>query len=85
MVHRDLVETWEPSVSVRTPSYQFVPGHKIVVIRGAELDQEGFIEQICDDGTAFVRIGANQVSYCHVQLADCLTHPFDSTSYLSRI
>lgn len=62
MVHRDLVETWEATFSVEKPSHRLAPGHKVIITQGAERDQEGFIELIHDDGTAFVRIGAKHVS-----------------------
>lgn len=62
VVHRDLVETWEASFSMKIPAHQFAPGHKIVITEGPELNREGFIEEIYDDATAFVRIGAKHVS-----------------------
>ena len=47
---------------MKTLVNQLVPGHKIVITEGPELNQEGFIEEIYDDATAFVRIGAKYVS-----------------------
>ena len=62
VVHHDLVETWEASFSMKTPVNQLVPGHKIIITEGPELNQEGFIEEIYDDATAFMCIGAKYVS-----------------------
>lgn len=62
VVHRDLVETLAATWSIKAPPRRFAPGDKVVITEGPQLDQEGFIQDIHDDGTALVHIGTKLVS-----------------------